>query len=113
MKFMCLLGPAFLGLSIYYILTKGDYKLYVKVLMDYINILILSNFMTILVIYFIFKEQSLFGTMLNTNSLYFIKYLALNIIFSSLIGLIFGCIKKNVEFNIEVTKNENKKKKNK
>ncbi len=108
--FLCMILPSFVGLNLYYILTKE--KNYFSLGLMYSSLCLFSNFLAMLLGIILFKDLK--GNILEYLSNDFIKsleYMAVVTVMNVLLAIVFGAIKKSVVLEIK-TDEKNKKNKN-
>lgn len=108
--FLCMILPSFVGLNLYYILTKE--KNYLSLGLMYGCLCLFSNFLTMLLGIIIFK--GLKGNILeylSNDYIWSLEYMAVVIVINVVLAIIFGAIKKSVVLEIKIDE-KNKKNKN-
>lgn len=83
-----------------------------EIIKDYLNILLLSNYISIALIAIVNKFEYNLIDYINDNMLFAFKYLSISIVISIILGFIFSILIKNVKISLEV-KNEKERKSNK
>ena len=102
--------PSIIGIIIYEVLTNNkDIK---DLIINYLSLVLLSNFILIIVIYIKNKFEYNLTEFIENSMFFSIKYIMISIIINILLGYLYSIINKNVSFKLErINKNEKGKKK--
>lgn len=102
--------PSIIGIKIYEVLTNNkDIK---DLIINYLSLVLLSNFILIIVIYIKNKFEYNLTEFIENSMLFSIKYIMISIIINILLGYLYSIINKNVSFKLErINKNGKGKKK--
>ncbi len=109
-EFFCMILPSFVGLNVYYILTKE--KNYLSLGLMYGCLCLFSNFLTMLLVIILLKDVN--GNLLeylSNNYIVAFEYMGVITLINIVLAIIFGAIKKSVVMEIKVDE-KNKKNKN-
>ena len=111
--FLCLLGPSLFSIRIFYHLNK-DQMSDRNILFYYAIFVFINNFISLIISVLLFGARDSIDLSLINYPIFTIKYLVLAIILAVVVPFVVKIINENVDYDIEVVKNEkrNNKKKN-
>lgn len=109
--FFCIMLPSTIGLSIYYSLI--DKKDYVDILLKYLMMVLLSNFVMMIVLLFVAEGQISIIDSIRNNLVFSTKYVFGSITVNIVLGFVFAIVKKCFIVTLESKKINEKSIKNK
>ncbi len=95
----CIMLPSILGIGIYCSLIKE--RDYLDIIFKYLTFVLISNFIIMLILMFIAKEQISIITSISNNLIFSTKYVGLGIIINIALSFIVAICKKSILISLE------------
>ena len=107
-----LFSPSLFGCRVleYFINEKLEKR---DLIFYYLFILLFTNSFSVVISNFLFGLATNLERALNNSPIFSVKYIFVSVFISVLLGFFISVFRKYISFSLEVTKNDNKKSKNK
>ena len=109
---LCLLVPSVISIKMYQHIN-GKVLHWKDMILDYFLFVFFNHFFTVMISIFLFDAKSNIINSIDFFPIFALKYCLISIILCFILPIIFQMIKKNIDYRVEVKKNEKNSKKSK